>query len=177
VIEVRTAHTAEVDREVLGAANRLLDGVFDGDWTEEDWDHSLGGVHVLVWEDGELVGHGAVVLRRLLHGGRALRTGYVEGVGVRKDRQGRGHGALIMGEVERVIRGGSELGALSSSDAAMGFYAGRGWQVWRGPLFRLTPRGIERTEDEDGGLYVLPVTARLDLDGEIVCDWRDGETW
>ena len=177
MIEVRTLHTAEVEARVLGAADRLLYEVFEGDWTDDDWDHSLGGVHVLVWEDGELVGHGAVVLRRLLHRGKAIRTGYVEGVGVRKARQGRGFGAMIMGEVERVIEGGYELGALSASEAAEPFYAKRGWRNWRGPMFRLTPGGVERTADEDGGLYIWPVTAAVELDGEITCDWRDGETW
>jgi aminoglycoside 2'-N-acetyltransferase I len=28
-------------------------------------------------------------------------------------------------------------------------YAGRGWQLWRGPTFALTPAGIRRTEDDD----------------------------
>src|SRR5262245_17094303 len=86
VIEVKALHTARVEAGVLEAADKLLHGVFEGDWTADDWDHSLGGVHVLLWEDGELVGHGAVVMRRLMHQGRAIRTGYVEGVGVRKDR-------------------------------------------------------------------------------------------
>ena len=62
-------------------------------------------MHALVWEDGELVGHAALVQRRLLHGGRALRAGYVEGVGVRPDRQRRGHGAALMAALERVLRG------------------------------------------------------------------------
>ena len=115
--------------------------------------------------------------RRLLHGGRALRTGYVEGVGIRADRQRRGHGAELMGAVERIVRGAYELGALSSSEEARGLYRARGWTLWQGPSFRLTPTGIERSAEEDGGLYVLPVTATLDVRGEITCDWRDGETW
>ena len=175
--EVRTAHTAELDTGVLDAARALLQNVFEGDWTDDDWDHSLGGMHVMVWEGAEIVGHAAVIQRRLLHGGRALRTGYVEGVAVRADRQRQGHGSAIMSAVEGVIRRAYALGALSSSDAAHGLYAGRGWRCWEGPSFRLTPQGVERTPDEDGGLYVLPVTASLDVTGEITCDWRDGETW
>ncbi|HSV65569.1 MAG TPA: GNAT family N-acetyltransferase, partial [Mycobacteriales bacterium] len=84
--EVRTAHTADLDAGILKAARALLDDVFAGDMTDHDWEHALGGVHALAWEGAELVGHAAVVQRRLLHGGRALRTGYVEGVGVRADR-------------------------------------------------------------------------------------------
>src|SRR5919201_3971001 len=120
--EVRTAHTAALDRATLAAARALLRDVFDGDFGYHDWEHALGGVHALAWEHGELVGHASVIQRRLLHGGRALRTGYVEGVGVRADRRGRGYGAALMGALERVVRDAYDLGALASSDAEMGFY-------------------------------------------------------
>ena len=175
--EVRTAHTAELDAATLVATHALLVAVFEDDFSDSDWEHALGGVHALAWEEGELVGHAAVVQRRLLHGGRALRTGYVEGVGVRADLRGRGHAAAMMDELERVIRAAYELGALGASADGAGFYAARGWQPWRGPTFALTPDGITRTEDEDDSIYVLPVAAELDLSGELTCDWRDGDVW
>lgn len=174
--EVRTAHTADLDVATLSAARALLYDVFD-DMTDQDWEHCLGGVHALVWEGAELIGHASVIQRRLLHGGRALRAGYVEGVGVRADRRGRGHGAAMMQALERVVRGAYDLGALGSTDEAIGFYAARGWQLWLGPSSALTPRGIERTEDVDGAIYVLPTHVPLDLSGELTCDWRDGDVW
>src|SRR5215217_8069335 len=122
---VRTAHTADLDAATLAAARSLLDGVFEGDMSDHDWEHSLGGVHALVWEGDELVAHAAVVQRRLLHGGRALLAGYVEGVGVRATRRRRGHGAAVMDALERVVRGAYELGALAATDEAAGFYAAR----------------------------------------------------
>lgn len=76
--EVHTAHTADLDVATLDAARALLHAVFAGGLTEHDWEHALGGVHTLVWDAGELIGHASVVQRRLLHDGRALRTGYVE---------------------------------------------------------------------------------------------------
>src|SRR5258705_56916 len=94
-----------------------------GGMTDHDWDHALGGVHALVWDQGELVGHASVLQRRLLHDRRSLRAGYVEGVAVRADRQGRGHGAAMMAALERVVLGAYDLGALSATDAAAGFYA------------------------------------------------------
>jgi aminoglycoside 2'-N-acetyltransferase I len=175
--EVRTAHTAELDHATLDAARALLERVFDGDMSEHDWEHSLGGVHVLLWEGSELIGHGAVIQRRLMHAGRALRTGYVEGVGVRADRRGRGHGAAIMNELERIIRAAYELGALGATDEALRFYGGRGWQRWRGRTSALTPGGVVRTEDDDEAVHVLPVTAPVDLTGELTCDWREGDVW
>jgi aminoglycoside 2'-N-acetyltransferase I len=134
-------------------------------------------VHALVWEGTELIGHGSLVQRRLLHGGRALRTGYVEGVGVRADRRGRGYGSARMDALERVLRGAFEIGALAASDEAGSFYAGRAWKLWQGPSLALTPIGIKRTEEEVGCIYVLPVRAELDHSGELACDWRDGDVW
>src|SRR6266498_4853408 len=116
MIELRTAHTADLDIAILETARALLEEVFEGDMTDHDWEHALGGVHALVWEGEELIGHASVVQRRLLHGGRALRTGYVEGVGVRADRRRRGHGAAMMDALERVVRGAYELGALGATD-------------------------------------------------------------
>jgi aminoglycoside 2'-N-acetyltransferase I len=49
----------------------------------------LGGNHTLVIEDDELIGHASVVKRRMLHGGKALPSGYIEGVAVRGDRRRR----------------------------------------------------------------------------------------
>jgi aminoglycoside 2'-N-acetyltransferase I len=176
-VSCRTAHTSELDAATLAAARALLDGVFAGEFDADDWEHSLGGVHALVWEGDELVGHGAVVQRRLLHGGRALRAGYVEGVGVRADQRRRGVGSTVMAALERVIRGAYDLGALGTTEAARGLYAGRGWQQWQGPLSALTPDGLVRTEDEEGGVYVLEVGVPLDLSAPLACDWRDGDSW
>lgn len=174
--ELRVAHTADLDDPTSAAVCALLDDAFP-DEPDHDWEHAFGGMHALAHEDGELVGHAAVVQRRLLHGGRSLPAGYVEGVAVRADRRRAGLGGALMDEVERIVRGAYALGALSSSDMALGFYAARGWRRWRGPTSALTPDGVRRTPDDDGGVHVLPVTARLDLDGELTCDWRDGEVW
>lgn len=58
--ELRTAHTADLDAATLGAGRALLDAVFEGEMTDHDWDHALGGMHALVWEGEELVGHASV---------------------------------------------------------------------------------------------------------------------
>jgi aminoglycoside 2'-N-acetyltransferase I len=174
---VRVAHTAELDELTLEAARALLIAVFEGDFDDADWEHCLGGMHALAWDGGELVGHAALVQRRLLHGGRALRAGYVEGVGVRADRRGRGLGAALMEPLEPLLRGAFELGALGATDDGARLYTARGWRLWRGPTSALTPDGIVRTPDADGAVYVLALGVPLDLDGELTCDWRDGDVW
>jgi aminoglycoside 2'-N-acetyltransferase I len=175
--QVRVAHTAELDQATLDAARALLEEVFAGDLDDHDWEHALGGVHALAYEDGALVGHGAVVQRRLIHGGRALRAGYVEGVGVRADRRGRGHGAAVMAALERIIESAYDIGALGATDMALGFYGARGWRPWAGELRALTPDGGVATPDVRGAILVLPARAPLDLSGVLTCDWRDGAVW
>jgi aminoglycoside 2'-N-acetyltransferase I len=179
--ELRLAHTADLTGSELRAARALMDQVFgpvwDGGMTDADWEHALGGIHAMVWEDGQLIGHASVVQRQLLHRGRALRTGYVEGVAVRADRRRRGHAGTLMQAVERIIRGAYELGALGATELAKPLYAARGWQLWRGPTSTLTPAGIRRTQAEDGSIYVLALEYPLDLDGELTCDWREGDVW
>jgi len=173
---MRTAHTADLDGATLAAARALPDAVFD-DMTDDDWEHALGGMHALVWEGDEVIGHASLIQRRLLHQGRALRTGYVEGVGVRADRRRRGHGAAMLEELERMVRGAYDLGALGTTEAAADFYAARGWKAWQGPTSALTPTGIVRTAEDDGYVYVLPVAVPLDLSGQLICDWREGDVW
>jgi aminoglycoside 2'-N-acetyltransferase I len=174
---IETAHTADLPAAALDAARRLLATVFEGDFTAADWEHTLGGMHVLAFDGDELVGHAAVVQRRLLHGGRALRTGYVEGVGVRADRRRRGIGGALIREAGRIVRGGYELGALGATDEAIPLYTSLGWERWPGPTAVVTPDGLRRTPDDDGAVYVLEVAAPLDREAELACDWRDGDVW
>jgi len=133
--------------------------------------------HALLFSGDELIGHASVLQRRLLHNGRALRTGYVEGVAVRADHRRQGHGAALMAVMERIVRGAYELGALGASPEGSRLYASRGWQLWQGPSSAMTPDGIRRTADKDGAIYVLPVSAPLDLSGELICDWRHAALW
>jgi aminoglycoside 2'-N-acetyltransferase I len=176
VTDVVTVHTADLDAASRSAARALLYDVFD-DMTEHDWEHALGGFHALARDGSDLIGHASLIQRRLLHGGRALRTGYVEAVAVRADRRGEGHGAALMAALEDIAPRAYEVAALGAADGAADFYAARGWQRWQGPTSALTPGGIRRTADDDGCIFVLPLSAPLDLAGELICDWRDGEVW
>ena len=65
-------------------------------FTDDDWDHALGGVHFVLDLDGEIVAHASVVEREIHVDGRPLRTGYVEAVATAPGRQGAGFGSLVM---------------------------------------------------------------------------------
>ncbi len=174
---IQVAHTADLDRSTLARARRLLDVVFEGEMTDHDWEHALGGIHAVGWHDSSVVGHASVVQRRLVHGGQALRTGYVEGVGVDPAWQRRGLGGQMMGALERIIEAAYDIGALGATDEAVDLYEHRGWVKWHGPTSALTPTGVVRTPDEDGCIYVLPNGHNLDITGELTCDWRGGDVW
>jgi aminoglycoside 2'-N-acetyltransferase I len=173
------AATTELTTAELAALRELLFGAFGGRFDEHDWEHALGGTHVLALEGDKAVAHGAVVPRSLVAGERGLRTGYVEGVATRGDRRGRGLATLVMAEVGRAITERYELGALSDGTRIPGFYQRLGWETWQGPTWVAGPEGPERTEGDDGGVLVLrtPATGALDPSGSIVCDWRAGDVW
>jgi aminoglycoside 2'-N-acetyltransferase I len=177
--QLRTAATDELTPAELGALREMVFGAFGARFDEHDWEHALGGTHVLVVDGGVPVAHGAVVARVLVAGGRELRTGYVEGVATRGDRRGEGLATVVMREVGRVIQAGYELGGLADGSGIPGFYQRLGWETWPGPAFVAGPDGPVRTEEEDGSILVLrtPVTAGLELAGALVCDWRAGDVW
>ena len=176
--ELSMLHTSAVDADTLSAIHALLVEAFPPpEFTDDDWEHTLGGLHVLCHEDGRLVGHAAVIQRRLLHRGRALRAGYVEGVAVRAGHRRRGHGSAMMARVERVVHSAYDIGALNSSDVAKPFYATRNWQPWLGRLAALTSSGIKPTTRPDNVHVLTSDRAPTDVRDLLVCDWRDGNPW
>jgi aminoglycoside 2'-N-acetyltransferase I len=179
-VTVVVSHTGDLDRATRQACRALLYDVFD-DMTEADWEHALGGLHAVARAGADVVGHASLVQRRLLHGGRALRAGYVEAVAVRSDHRRRGVGGRLMSPLERVARAAYDVSALGATDVAVPFYLSRGWLAWEGPTSALTPQGLRRTPDDDGAVYVLPgatpLEPPLDVAGELTCDWRDGDVW
>ena len=173
----RLVHTADLKSDARQRAYEMVNAAFAGEFTDTDWDHALGGMHALIWNRGAIIAHGAVVQRRLLYRGAALRCGYVEAVAVREDWRGQGLAIAILDACEQVIRGGYQLGALSSSDRGRRLYTLRGWLPWRGPTSVLAPSGPTRTPDDDSSVFVLPVGINLDETAALTCDWRDGDVW
>ncbi len=164
----------------ISAIRKLLWASFgtDGDdFSEEDWEHSIGGLHFVLEEGGEIVAHASVVERELHVAGRPLRTGYVEAVATAPDRQGRGLGSTVMSDVATHIRDEFELGALGTGRHA--FYARLGWLTWKGPSSVRTADGPRPTPGDDGYILVLPTSTSpmLDLTAPISCEWRPGDVW
>jgi aminoglycoside 2'-N-acetyltransferase I len=179
---IRTARTGELSESEVGSIRELLWAAFSADdpneqFTEEDWEHALGGVHFVLEVDGDIVAHAAVVERELEVGGVPLRTGYVEAVATAPARQRRGLGSRLMEAVTAFVRKQFELGALGTGSPD--FYARFGWRQWLGPSFVRTPYGSRPTPEDDGYILVLttPRTPALDPRAPISCDWRAGDVW
>jgi aminoglycoside 2'-N-acetyltransferase I len=181
-IRLRRLATHELTAAEVEAVRELLADAFASDdedehFTEDDWQHAVGGVHFVLDVGGEILAHASVVERELHVGGRTPRTGYVEAVATAPAHQGTGLGSAVMREVGSYIQERFELGALGTG--SQGFYERLGWLIWRGPSSVRTADGTVRTPEEDGYILVLPTPASppLDLTAPISCEWRSGDVW
>jgi aminoglycoside 2'-N-acetyltransferase I len=182
-VRLRRLTTADLVPDEFAAIRAILWAAFDNSkepdegFTEHDWDHALGGTHVLAERDGRIVAHASVVPREIHAGNRPLAAGYVEAVATKPDLQRTGLGTSVMREIGAIIDDGYEAGFLGTGE--LGFYGRLGWVPWRGPLWVRAPGGDRRTPDEDGFLMVLRTRSSppFDLNAPLSCDWRAGDVW
>jgi aminoglycoside 2'-N-acetyltransferase I len=166
----------------LGAAgerelHEWLNAAYGGDFSAQDWLHARGGQRMLVRDSLGIVSHAALVPRSMVLDGRALRAGYVEAVATRADQRRRGHVSRLLGKLGEIIARDYDIGVLSTGLPDV--YAALGWERWCGASYVQTPGGRVRTAADDDGLMVLRTsrTRLLDVSGDIVADWREGDVW
>lgn len=169
--------TAELTPSEAARIRTLLDGAFEGRFTDALWGQALGGAHFFVEEDGVPISHASVVPRVLAVRDREINTGYVEAVGTRHSDRRQGLARSVLAAARRHIEDTYELGALHS--VLPTFYEHLGWERWRGPTFVRTDSGLERTRTDDGCIHIWRVEAgaAVDLDDPISCEWRPGFVW
>jgi aminoglycoside 2'-N-acetyltransferase I len=178
---VRRATTGELTAAEIAVIRVIMVEAFGNDeeerFTDDDWEHALGGLHFVLEVDGAIVTHAAVVERDIHVGGRPVRTGYVEAVATVPARQGAGFGSQLMADVNAYIRERFELGVLGTGVHL--FYERSGWRRWIGPSSVRTDDGLRPTPDDDGYIMVLatPSTPHLHLTAPIDCEWRPGDVW
>lgn len=177
VHRIQTWTTSEASASVLAQIRDLLDQAFAGDFSDDDWEHTVGGCHVIVTESDAALAHAAVVARTIEVDGHPFRAGYVEGVATLPGRHGEGLGSLVMSRAMQELRREFELGALSTS--RHGFYERLGWERWRGPTFVQHGGELLRSHDEDDGVMILRFGPSLDLNlhASISCEARTGDDW
>lgn len=176
---VRRLPSDESSSEEVAALRELFRAAWSDDadpFTEDDWEHAIGGVHFLLEEGPALLAHASVVERELHVGPHRLATGYVEAVATWPIHQRLGYGSALMRKVGAYIDQTFQLGALGGTPA---FYQRLGWVVWKGPTFVRRDSKLIRTAEDDG--YVLvrltPASPELDMSAPISCDWRPGAVW
>ena len=142
-VRLRRLTTGELSADEVSEIRSVLDAAFGDDeeerFTDHDWDHAVGGLHVVVDVDGEIVAHGSVVERALEIDHHPMRTGYVEAVATTPLRQGRGHGTSVMRAIGDEIRPGSSSARSGrAATASTSVSAGR------------PGRAVERTHAQGG---------------------------
>ena len=171
-----------ISTEALGATRAqalrawLVD-TFEGNFTDEDRVHAIGGVHALVQDRGNIVSHGALVTRSIRCDGYSLSVGYLEALATRPDQRRHGYASGVLRKLGEIVARDYDIGVLSTSLKAV--YAPLGWESLHGPSYVQTPHRRVRAADEDRGLLVLrtPRTPPVNIGGEIVADWRTGDVW
>jgi aminoglycoside 2'-N-acetyltransferase I len=177
VLSVPHFSSADASAATLDEIHRLMLDAFEGDFDQHDWEHTVGGTHVVALDGEEIVGHAALLARTLFVGEHPVRTGYVEGVAVAPARQGEGIGSVVMADVGALITRDFELGGLGTGRHS--FYERLGWERWHGPTFVRRGRELVRSEEDDDGVMVLRVgpSRAVDLTGSISCEARSGDDW
>lgn len=174
---VESFTTTEASPARLGEIRRLCEAAFGPGFSDDDWEHALGGRHIVALDETAIVAHAAVVPRAIAVAARPFDTGYVEAVATHPIHQGQGLAATVMREVAGVIRDGFEMGALSTG--LHDFYERLGWERWHGPSYVRADNELRRSEDEDDGIMVLRFgpSAEVDLMAAISCEARSGDDW
>jgi aminoglycoside 2'-N-acetyltransferase I len=177
-MERHEAASSSLSPDFLEALRRLLDSAFEGDFSDHDWTHAIGGTHVwLASPNGELLSHGSLVERQVRIGPQVLRVGYLEGLATVPALQGQGLGSRVLRRLGELLQERYALGVLSTGSHA--FYERQGWERWRGRTGVDAPAGFEWTPEDDDSVMILRTRASpaFDLAADLVADWRPGDVW
>lgn len=176
--QVRIIESADLAPDVLESLRDLCDEAFGERFDDNDWQHAVGGRHVVAFSGREVMAHAAVVPRELWIDGVLHQALYVEAVATDPSLQGQGIGTQVMEAVEELIESDGLLAALSSGSPQ--FYERLGWERWQGPTYVQRSDDLVRTPDEDDTVLVLrptPTLKALDLTAPIACRDRSGDAW
>lgn len=169
--------SSELEPLTQVAVRSLMDLAFEGDYSDDDWDHGLGGWHVLAGPPEAPVAHASVVERTIHVGAQTWRTGYVESVATAPEHHRRGHGSAVMLRINELIEEHFDLGMLATGVPR--FYHRLGWTLWLGPTSVRHGETTVRSPDADGAIMALRVgpSRELDVRLAISCEARPGDDW
>ena len=154
----------------------LLNDAYEGDYSEQDWQHTFGGARFIGTLDEQIVAHAAVVPREVLINELPRTIGYLEGVAVSPKFQSQGLGSQLIQHVSDFCRSSYEISMLSTDE--FDFYGKFGWQRFKGTSGVMQDSVKSFTPEEDDGLMYLAGNSTDSIEiSTAYCDWREGDCW
>ncbi|NCV44358.1 MAG: GNAT family N-acetyltransferase [Actinobacteria bacterium] len=161
---------------ITSSIRELLSRAFEGDFSEEDWQHSFGGTRLIGRCNGRIVAHGAVTYRPIQFDGIEESTGYVEAIAVDPEFWRQGIGTALMKEITFICLKSYKISMLSTGEKE--FYRRLGWIDFVGESYIDLGNEVIRSEEEDEGLMYLPSGEYLvSVPKRVICRARAGDAW
>jgi GNAT superfamily N-acetyltransferase len=160
----------------LAVIKDLLLDAYEGDFSEQDWQHTFGGARFLGTLGEQIVAHAAVVPRPVLINDLPMTIGYLEGVAVSSKFQGQRLGSQLLQHVSDFCKSNYEISMLSTDE--FDFYGKFGWQRFKGASGVMQDSVRSLTPEEDDGLMYLVGNSTESIEiSTAYCDWREGDCW
>ena len=160
----------------LAVIKEVLLDAYEGDFSEQDWQHTFGGARFVGTIDDQIVAHAAVVPRAVLINDLPMTIGYLEGVAVSSKFQGQRLGSQLLQYVSDFCRSNYEISMLSTDE--FDFYGKFGWQRFKGTSGVIQNSVMSLTPEEDDGLMYLAGNSAESIEiSTAYCDWREGDCW
>lgn len=161
---------------IASSIRELLSRAFEGDFSEEDWQNSFGGLRLIGSINEEIVAHGAVVPRLIRIDDFEISVGYVEAIAVDPEYWRQGIGTTLMKEITSLCLKSYKISMLSTGEKE--FYRRLGWIDFVGESYIDLGNEVIRSEEEDEGLMYLPSGEYLvSVPKRVICRARVGDAW
>ncbi len=178
LIGYQTKHTSQLSSVEKEQIYQLLFQVFKQGFSREDFDHTLGGMHILAYDNHQLIGHVAIVQRSVIVDCSPFRIGYLEGLGVAEAYRRQGIGRKLMEQSSEIIVNSHDFGLLSASEEGLPLYQSLGWKIWTGELYESNRESYQRSFDDEGSvLFWAAPSQSIAATSPLYCDYRSGDQW
>jgi aminoglycoside 2'-N-acetyltransferase I len=123
----------------------------------------------------ELVSHLSIVPRYIAVDGVELNGVYIESVATRPEFWGRRFGTALLSAASAHIMDTYDIGAMSTD--RVDFYRRAGWQSWAGRSFVQETDEVRPVRPVGTIMVIVAPCLDLNIQGDIVTDWREGDIW
>jgi len=176
MIEIIQLKDSELSRSVESDSLNLLNEAFEGDFSQEDFRHTFGGLRFLGYFNQELVAHGSVIPRNMCIDEIQVQVGYIEGVAVIPKYWKKGFGSLLIAEITSYCRSQYSISMLSTVEK--NFYSRHGWVEFEGESYVLSEgRELSTKEENETLMFLMGTNLEARSLNKAVCNERTGDAW